>query len=160
MRSATKAFVGAADLSSSYNGSCDVPILIKLTCSFVLGYNATVLAYGQTGSGKTHSMGTVSTESTPLELEGTIPRAIREIFHRISNMPSYDFSVKVAFVELYKEQLYDLLSTQVSPGIGSWSSIVPIKISVGNAVNILQPRIYKSLNTGLFLSSSVATNFV
>ena len=28
-------------------------------------------------------------------------------------MPNYDFSVKVAFVELYKEQLYDLLSTQV-----------------------------------------------
>jgi hypothetical protein len=32
-------------------------------------------------------------------------------------MPSYDFSIKVVFVELYKERLYDLLSTQVSTGV-------------------------------------------
>ena len=78
-----------------------------------LGYNATVLAYGQTGSGKTHSMGTCSSELTPLELEGVIPRAVREIFARMNGMQDYVFAVRIAFIELYKEQLYDLLSTQV-----------------------------------------------
>ncbi len=72
-----------------------------------------MLAYGQTGSGKTHSMGTCTNESTPLELEGVIPRAVREIFNRMAAMSDYEFSIRVAFVELYKEQLYDLLSTQV-----------------------------------------------
>ena len=68
-----------------------------------------MLAYGQTGSGKTHSMGTCTSEATPLELEGVIPRAVREIFSRMSAMPDYEFTIRVAFVELYKEQLYDLL---------------------------------------------------
>ena len=66
------------------------------------------MAYGQTGSGKTFSMGT--NNQIP---EGVIPRAVREIFHRISSMKNdYDFSVRVAFVELYQEKLYDLLSTK------------------------------------------------
>jgi len=78
------------------------------------GFNVTVLAYGQTGSGKTHSMGTCCNQLTPLEMEGVIPRAIREIFGKIASMSDYDFSVRIAFIELYNEQLYDLLSTQVS----------------------------------------------
>jgi hypothetical protein len=46
-------------------------------------------------------MGTCSNESTPPELEGTIPRAIREIFQRISEMPNYDFNVKVAMFNFF-----------------------------------------------------------
>ena len=95
---------------------------LKLTKSKLLhiflfwfpGFNATVLAYGQTGSGKTFSMGTCCNQSTPIEMEGVIPRAIREIFGKISTMSDYDFTVRIAFIELYNEQLYDLLSTQVS----------------------------------------------
>jgi kinesin family protein 4/21/27 len=72
------------------------------------------LAYGQTGSGKTYSMGTANREdSTPDHQEGVIPRAVREIFYRIEGLKTdYDFNVRVAFVELYKERLYDLLSTK------------------------------------------------
>ena len=58
-------------------------------------------------------MGTCSSELTPLELEGVIPRAVREIFARMNGMQDYVFAVRIAFIELYKEQLYDLLSTQV-----------------------------------------------
>jgi hypothetical protein len=76
--------------------------------------NVTVLAYGQTGSGKTFTMGTCCNQATPSELEGVIPRAIRDIFGKIASMSDYDFSVRIAFIELYNEQLYDLLSTQVS----------------------------------------------
>ena len=46
-------------------------------------------------------------------MEGVIPRAVKEIFSRISEKSDdYDFSVRVAFIELYKEKLYDLLSTK------------------------------------------------
>lgn len=58
-------------------------------------------------------MGTSNREDeTPIHLEGVIPRAVREIFEKIEeNTHKYDFCVRVAFVELYKEKLYDLLST-------------------------------------------------
>ena len=77
-----------------------------------LGYNATVLAYGQTGSGKTFSMGTSNREGEiESALEGVIPRAVKEIFSKIGELQDdYDFCVRVAFIELYKEKLYDLLS--------------------------------------------------
>ena len=76
------------------------------------GYNATVLAYGQTGSGKTYSMGTSPSEFAADIDEGIIPRAVREIFSRMMEMQDYMFSVRIAFIELYKEQLYDLLSSK------------------------------------------------
>ena len=70
------------------------------------------MAYGQTGSGKTFSMGTSNREGeTPVHHEGVIPRAVRDIFDQIKDFKSdYDFCIRVAFVELYKEKLYDLLS--------------------------------------------------
>merc|ERR1712179_196968 len=76
------------------------------------GYNVTVLAYGQTGSGKTHSMGTTNTSSTSEDAEGVIPRAIRDIFNVISTDTDHKFVIRVSFIELYKEQLFDLLSSK------------------------------------------------
>jgi len=76
------------------------------------GYNVTVLAYGQTGSGKTHSMGTAyNAEDDPI-LEGVIPRSVRDIFKHIAENEDTEFLVKVSFMELYNEQLFDLLSTK------------------------------------------------
>ncbi|XP_076378598.1 kinesin-like protein 3A [Megalopta genalis] len=71
------------------------------------GYNVTILAYGQTGSGKTHSMGTnyIETEDT-----GVIPRALHDIFEIIQLKNDWNFKVVVSFMELYQEQLYDLLA--------------------------------------------------
>jgi kinesin family protein 4/21/27 len=76
------------------------------------GYNVTVLAYGQTGSGKTHSMGTAYKSDIDSELLGVIPRAVRDIFRMISEKEDSDYVVKVSFIELYNEQLFDLLSQQ------------------------------------------------
>ena len=88
-----------------YDDSMNVLLGFNFTF-FVLGYNATVLAYGQTGSGKTYTMGT--NNEIP---EGVIPRAVRTIFNKIAVLKDqYDFSVRVAFIELYNEKLYDLLS--------------------------------------------------
>ncbi|XP_011643578.1 chromosome-associated kinesin KIF4A isoform X2 [Pogonomyrmex barbatus] len=71
------------------------------------GYNVTILAYGQTGSGKTHSMGTTY---TGVGEKGIIPRVIDDIFEIIKSKEDWSFKVAVSFMELYQEQLYDLLS--------------------------------------------------
>lgn len=78
------------------------------------GYNVTVLAYGQTGSGKTHSMGTSAAPGdADGDQRGVIPRAIGDIFKKMEELRGqYQFEVKVSFLELYKEQLFDLLSTK------------------------------------------------
>ena len=74
------------------------------------GFNATILAYGQTGSGKTHTMGT-SFDGNLTDNVGVIPRAMNEIFERITKLAGeFDFVVTCSFMELYQEQLYDLLS--------------------------------------------------
>ncbi|SCV68035.1 BQ2448_156 [Microbotryum intermedium] len=68
------------------------------------GFNGTVFAYGQTASGKTHTM--MGTEAEP----GIIPLAIDELFtfiHRQND--SRSFSLRVSFLEIYNEQLRDLL---------------------------------------------------
>ena len=41
---------------------------------------------------------------------GVIPRAVNDIFEQIQSKNDWDFKVSVSFMELYKEQLYDLLS--------------------------------------------------
>ncbi|XP_014603835.1 PREDICTED: chromosome-associated kinesin KIF4 [Polistes canadensis] len=71
------------------------------------GYNVTILAYGQTGSGKTHSMGT---DYSGEEDMGVIPRAMHDIFNIVKSKTEWNFRTSVSFMELYQEQLYDLLS--------------------------------------------------
>lgn len=73
------------------------------------GYNVTILAYGQTGSGKTYSMGTNYSEGQTM---GVIPHAVSDIFNKMSQKNDWNFKVTVSFIELYQEQVYDLLSTK------------------------------------------------
>ncbi|XP_067640419.1 chromosome-associated kinesin KIF4A [Eurosta solidaginis] len=87
-------------------------IVTGLLDKFFSGFNATILAYGQTGSGKTHTMGTAFGGELD-ENAGVIPRIMRDIFERIKKLTEeFDFVVKCSFMELYQEQLYDLLSDQ------------------------------------------------
>ncbi|GBG28905.1 Kinesin-like protein KIF11 [Hondaea fermentalgiana] len=71
------------------------------------GYNCTVFAYGQTGTGKTFTMeGNVDDP----ELQGMIPRAVDSIFQRLEAIDDAEYTIKVSFLELYNEELQDLLS--------------------------------------------------
>ena len=72
------------------------------------GINATLLAYGQTGSGKTFSMFGSDVECE--KSRGITPRAMKHIFDR--NQPSRTQHVKCSFVEIYMEQVRDLLNPQ------------------------------------------------
>ncbi|XP_048448842.1 kinesin-like protein KIF27 isoform X1 [Rhincodon typus] len=88
--------------------ACVKPLVI----SVIEGYNATVFAYGQTGSGKTYTIGGGHIASFSDELKGIIPRAIHEIFQNITENHNVDFDVKVSYIEVYKEELRDLLELQ------------------------------------------------
>nr|XP_013805805.1 PREDICTED: LOW QUALITY PROTEIN: kinesin-like protein KIF27 [Apteryx mantelli mantelli] len=46
--------------------------------------------------------------------KGIIPRAIQELFQHISENHNIDFSVKVSYIEVYKEELRDLLELETS----------------------------------------------
>jgi len=71
------------------------------------GFNGTIFAYGQTGSGKTYTM---SGELDNPDLEGLIPRIIRNIFDYIGTTPSeIEFTVKISMLEIYMEKIKDLI---------------------------------------------------
>uniref|UniRef100_A0A8C3RPJ3 Kinesin family member 4A n=1 Tax=Chelydra serpentina TaxID=8475 RepID=A0A8C3RPJ3_CHESE len=75
------------------------------------GYNATVLAYGQTGSGKTYSMGgTYTTDQEHEPTVGVIPRVIKLLFQEKEQRLEWEFTLKVSYLEIYNEDILDLLS--------------------------------------------------
>jgi len=69
------------------------------------GYNVTLFAYGQTGAGKTYTM-------TGKEGDlGVSPRTINELFDLCDKEKTrYNFTIMGSMVELYKQDLVDLLS--------------------------------------------------
>lgn len=71
------------------------------------GYNGTIFAYGQTGTGKTHTM---VGPPEPEELHGVIPRTFAHIFNSINMTPSKKFLVRASYLEIYNEEIRDLLS--------------------------------------------------
>jgi kinesin family protein 11 len=90
-----------------------------LTMTQVLqGFNCTIFAYGQTGTGKTYTMSGDITEQSPLpENAGIIPRVLESLFSKLDALPDSpssgaapETSVKISFIELYNEELRDLLS--------------------------------------------------
>ncbi|CRK96473.1 CLUMA_CG010063, isoform A [Clunio marinus] len=66
------------------------------------GYNGTIFAYGQTSSGKTHTM--IGKNKMP----GIIPLAVRDIFHEINETKDREFVVKIGYIEIYNDKVYDL----------------------------------------------------
>lgn len=76
--------------------------------------NCTIFAYGQTGTGKTYTMSGDITDIRPLpDNAGIIPRVLHALFDKIDGEDSEN-SVKVSFIELYNEELRDLLSADDS----------------------------------------------
>lgn len=72
--------------------------------SAVDGYNVCIFAYGQTGSGKTHTI--YGGGDQP----GLTPRGIYELFNILDrDSGKYTFSVSCYMLELYQDDLADLL---------------------------------------------------
>ncbi|XP_068131299.1 kinesin-like protein KIF7 [Hyperolius riggenbachi] len=82
--------------------------------AFFQGFNVTVVAYGQTGSGKTYTIGEASISSISEDEQGIIPRAMAEIFQLVDENDLIDYTIRVSYLEVYKEEFSDLLEVQTS----------------------------------------------
>ncbi|GBG32929.1 Kinesin-like protein 6 [Hondaea fermentalgiana] len=86
------------------------------------GVNSTVFAYGATGAGKTHTM--LGNPNDP----GIIPRALVDLFRGIDRLrddfdldprsgqgATKEWNVKLSYLEVYNETIYDLLTHKQRP---------------------------------------------
>uniref|UniRef100_UPI004038A7E4 kinesin-like protein KIF25 n=1 Tax=Callospermophilus lateralis TaxID=76772 RepID=UPI004038A7E4 len=92
-----------------------------LLTSFLDGFNVCIMAYGQTGSGKSYTMLGPHAEDQPglpsgahADL-GIIPRAAEELFRLISESPPRSPTAEVYIVEIYNNDIFDLLAKE-GPG--------------------------------------------
>ncbi|TVY39677.1 Chromosome-associated kinesin [Lachnellula occidentalis] len=118
--------------------------LVESTNAFVQGYNVSMLAYGQSGAGKSYTMGTSGPgEQADLDVMGVIPRAAIALFEKLDDKPPMsnrnsmsglrtptrystnmaalaksaekNWTLKATYVEIYNEQLRDLLVPEHTP---------------------------------------------
>ncbi|CAD6260595.1 unnamed protein product [Miscanthus lutarioriparius] len=74
------------------------------------GYNVCIFAYGQTGSGKTYTMS--GPDVTTEETWGVNYRSLNDLFEiSQTRADSITYDVKVQMIEIYNEQVRDLLMT-------------------------------------------------
>ena len=90
--------------------------------AFLEGYNGTIMCYGQTGAGKTYTL-SGDHNSNNFERRGLMPRALEYIFTTLEEQEQQarrrgggggggggEWTVRVSYLELYKEQIFDLLA--------------------------------------------------
>ncbi|KIW06875.1 uncharacterized protein PV09_02551 [Verruconis gallopava] len=108
--------------------------------SFVQGYNVSILAYGQSGAGKSFTMGTSGpAEQNNPRIMGVVPRAAAALFEKLcgtsqrsglrspnrysmtnglssqARNQDKNWQLKATYVEIYQEQLRDLLLDDTVP---------------------------------------------
>ncbi|KAB0361767.1 hypothetical protein FD754_005923, partial [Muntiacus muntjak] len=114
------------DLLGSGNGARPSACLSALKSGLRFRYNVCIMAYGQTGSGKSFTMlGPHCQEEPAPPLEphgdaGIIPRAAGELFRLISEDASRSPEVDISIVEVYNNDIFDLLandSCRVASGV-------------------------------------------
>jgi len=83
--------------------------------SAIDGYNVCLFSYGQTGSGKTHTM----QGSGKNEMRGIIPRSVELILSQAAILQAQKWKLKIeaSFLEIYNENLIDLLQKRRGPNL-------------------------------------------
>ncbi|KAL7734842.1 hypothetical protein ACLKA6_011122 [Drosophila palustris] len=81
-------------------------VVFPLVSSVLDGFNGCIFAYGQTGTGKTFTMEGVRGND---DLMGIIPRTFEQIWLHINRTENFQFLVDVSYLEIYMEELRDLL---------------------------------------------------
>ncbi|KAL2496583.1 Di-glucose binding protein with Kinesin motor domain [Forsythia ovata] len=85
-----------------------------LATSVLDGYNVCIFAYGQTGTGKTFTM-----EGTN-DNRGVNYRTLEELFHITEERKNtFRYEISVSVLEVYNEQIRDLLVSGSQPGVTS-----------------------------------------
>ncbi|KAM0858996.1 hypothetical protein ACQ4PT_047517 [Festuca glaucescens] len=85
----------------------------SLIRSVMDGYNVCIFAYGQTGSGKTHTMCGPSGGLSSNDL-GVNNMALNYLFTISTSREDMKYDIRVQMVEIYNEQVRDLLSEDTS----------------------------------------------
>ncbi|NXX14909.1 KIF9 protein, partial [Podargus strigoides] len=88
-------------------------VVKKLVSEALIGYNGTIMCYGQTGAGKTYTMTGATAE---YKHRGIIPRAIQQVFEATAHSVDPFVTVRISYLEIYNETLFDLLSPVRSHG--------------------------------------------
>ncbi|KAL8946861.1 MAG: hypothetical protein Q9222_006795 [Ikaeria aurantiellina] len=101
-----KVFSPAADQAMVFED-----VVTPLLDEMLQGYNCTIFAYGQTGTGKTYTMSGDMSETMGLlsDAAGVIPRVLHSLFTKLESDEA-ESSVKCSFIELYNEELRDLVA--------------------------------------------------
>ncbi|AQK94962.1 kinesin-related protein3 [Zea mays] len=107
----------------------DIQPLIR---SVLDGFNVCIFAYGQTGSGKTYTM---SGPTTSKQDWGVNYRALNDLFDiSLSRRNAFSYEVGVQMVEIYNEQVRDLLSNDIAQKtLGIWNTSQPNGLVVPDA---------------------------
>ncbi|RLN70013.1 hypothetical protein BBJ28_00021054, partial [Nothophytophthora sp. Chile5] len=96
-----------------------------LVLDFLQGYNCTIFAYGQTGSGKTHTiLGPKDGVLVNSEEEGgIISRVAKDLYQEVERAKVDPIELTVSFVEIYMEQIRDLLGPNSNSGSSSGTPV-------------------------------------
>ena len=100
-----KVFGEDADTTQVYDS-----VVKGIVSSVVSGLNGTIFAYGQTSSGKTYTMqGSGTIQEGASSAGGIVHMAAKDIFAHIQSQPNRMFLVRASFLEIYNEEVRDLL---------------------------------------------------
>ncbi|KAL8773707.1 MAG: hypothetical protein Q9209_001475 [Squamulea sp. 1 TL-2023] len=105
-----KVFSPAADQAMVFED-----VVTPLLDEMLQGYNCTIFAYGQTGTGKTYTMSGDMSQTMGIlsDAAGVIPRVLHSLFSKLE-ADEAESSVKCSFIELYNEELRDLVAVEDS----------------------------------------------
>ena len=128
-----KVFGPTATTHDVYNGACKA-----IVNSFVKEQlNGVVMAYGQTGSGKTFTIqgddydGSNHTTSNKI---GIVHMIAKDMFSLIGDMPDRDFLIRLKYIEVYNEKIYDLLGKEAAGSENSGEDLFNVPRSLSSGV--------------------------
>ncbi|KJZ77360.1 hypothetical protein HIM_03084 [Hirsutella minnesotensis 3608] len=139
-----RVFSPAADQNMVFDDTVK-PILDEM----LAGYNCTIFAYGQTGTGKTYTMsGDMAETLGMLSVDaGIIPRVLQQLFRKLE-LDDTENCVKCSFIELYNEELRDLLSIEESAKLKIFDD-VSRKGHAGTIIQGMEEKHIKNASEGI-----------
>ena len=110
----------------------------NIVSSVMTGLNGTIFAYGQTSSGKTYTMqgaGSIDDASTSAasgggvgDNGGILHMAAQDIFgHIAAHSADRVFLVRVSFIEIYNEEVRDLMADNATAGHNDSSNVLAVR---------------------------------
>jgi hypothetical protein len=126
------------------------------------GYNCTVMAYGQTGSGKTYSMGSSSNSGVSENALGIIPRVVHDLYAQVEIAAGRGVRVetRVSYLEIYNEELRDLLHPSAAAGAGAGAGSLASTGSGGGAAGFGRGFAPSQPSSGITIREDVAGGVV